>query len=451
MAKAFPLSFLISFLLFPLHGTANNSAVNSFSNDASTLFGIQGSNTIGAVMAPNLVKGYLQFKGAKNVRKYNAMIENELIVEATLPESGKAVKVLISAQGSSTGFKALASNTAQIAAASRPIKNKEMSMLQDSTDMLSRENEYIIGIDGVAIIVHPNSTIDTLSLSKIAGIFSGRYLDWSELGAVPGPINVYARNDNSGTWDSFKSMVLGADNNLVSTAERFESNNELSDKVSVDKNGIGFVGLNSVRQSKSVAVSDGSTKALSPNKLTVATEDYALSRRLFMYTLGGSDNHFVNEFLEYVLSNAGQKIVADAGFISQELHAVKPTYYEDLPPPFQTLTDNSLRLTINFRFKEGSAKLDNKAQEDLKRLVSYLHKNQALDVILIGFGDPKRSIERSKLLSKLRAMAVRRELVRHKIYPDKAVGFGENFPVASANHLEGRIKNRRVEVWVRPK
>ena len=246
-------------------------------------------------------------------------------------------------------------------------------------------------------------------------------------------------------------MALGADKSLVNTAHRFESNDALSDRVSADENGIGFVGLGSVRQSKLVAVSDGSAKALLPNKLTVATEDYALSRRLFMYSLGASDNHFVNEFLEFSLSNTGQKDVSDAGFISQELHAVMPTYYEDLPQTFLEVTEQSQRLTINFRFKEGSAKLDNKAQEDLKRLINYLHTNQNLEVILVGFGDPKRSAERSQLLSKLRAMAVRRELVRHGIYPEKTVGLGESFPVASANHLDGRIKNRRVEVWVRPK
>ena len=443
--------FLLSFLLFSPESSASNQVVGSEFDNTTLLFTIQGSNTIGAVMAPNLVKSYFKFKGAKNIRSYKTTIENELVVEGVLPETDQVSKVLIAAHGSSTGFKALANNKAQIAASSRPIKNKEVSLLAEKADMRSIESEHIVGIDGVAVIVHPSRSITALSLEQIAGIFSGQYLDWSELGAEPGIINVYARDENSGTWDSFKSMALGADKSLVNTAHRFESNDALSDRVSADENGIGFVGLGSVRQSKLVAVSDGSAKALLPNKLTVATEDYALSRRLFMYSLGASDNHFVNEFLEFSLSNTGQKDVSDAGFISQELHAVIPTYYEGLPQSFLEVTAQAQRLTINFRFKEGSAKLDNKAQEDLKRLINYLHTNQNLEVILVGFGDPKRSAERSQLLSKLRAMAVRRELVRHGIYPEKTVGFGESFPVASANHLEGRIKNRRVEVWVRPK
>ena len=53
------------------------------------------------------------------------------------------------------------------------------------------------------------------------------------------------------------------------------------------------------------------------------------------------------------------------------------------------------------------------------------------------------------MLSKLRAMAVRRELVRQGIYPDETVGFGDELPVAAIQGNDGRMKNRRVEVWLR--
>ena len=244
-------------------------------------------------------------------------------------------------------------------------------------------------------------------------------------------------------------MVLGKQSSLIETAERFESNDELSDRVSADAQGIGFVGLASVRQSKLVAVSDGTAKALLPNKLTVATEDYALARRLYMYTAGVSANAYVNEFLNFVLENSGQKIVADTGFISQELMAVMPETYAELPQDFRDITANAERLTINFRFKEGSAKLDNKALKDVERLVQYLKTNNTNEIVLIGFGDKKKTEERARLLSKLRAMAVRRELVRNGIYPKESVGYGEYLPVASINRSEGRMKNRRVEVWLR--
>ncbi|WP_419811084.1 substrate-binding domain-containing protein [Bacterioplanoides sp.] len=436
-----------------------SSALQRFSDlpyDGTTnLFTIHGSNTVGAALAPNLVKEYLAQKGAEQIETLQTGVENEKIIRGVVRESRTIVEVVIEAHGSGTGFKGLSSQQADIAAASRPAKYKEVNLLQHKADMRAPDSEHIVGIDGLAIIVHPQNPIHTLSVDQIAGIFSGDYQDWAELGGNSGQINVYARDDKSGTWDSFKGMVLGKQKALVDSAERFESNDELSDLVASDVRGIGFVGLASVRQSKLVAVSDGSAKALLPNKLTVATEDYALARRLYMYTAGTSANVYVNEFLNFVLENAGQKIVADTGFISQELKAVMPEGYAELPQDFRDITANAERLTINFRFKEGSAKLDNKALKDVERLVQYLKTNNTLtntslnEIVLIGFGDKKKTEERARLLSKLRAMAVRRELVRNGIYPKESVGYGEYLPVASINRSEGRMKNRRVEVWLR--
>lgn len=414
------------------------------------LFTIHGSNTIGAALAPNLVKKFLQGKGVKNVQAETTTVPNEKIISGYVSETRTRVTVAIAAHGSGTGFKGLKSAMADIAAASRPIKNKEYALLRGVADMRSRNSEHIVGIDGLAVIVNPQNPLEDLSVAEIAEIFSGGYQDWSELGGAPGPINIYARDDNSGTWDSFKGMVLGK-KKLRHGARRFESNDVLSDQVAADTGGIGFVGLASVRQSKLLAVSDGSAKALLPNKLTVATEDYALARRLFLYTKGVSDNVHVNDFLDFALNDDGQKIVADTGFISQELQAVIPEFYDELPSDFKEMTLDAERLTINFRFKQGSAKLDNKALKDIERLVSYLQSRpgQLREVVLIGFGDKKKTEKRAKLLSKLRAMAVRRELVRNGIYPKDSIGYGEYLPVASINRSEGRMKNRRVEVWLR--
>ena len=69
-------------------------------------------------------------------------------------------------------------------------------------------------------------------------------------------------------------------------------------------------------------------------------------------------------------------------------------------------------------------------------------------MILIGFGDQKKSKERSLLLSKLRAMAIRRELVKQGVYPKFNYGYGEQLPVASNQREAGKLKNRRVEVWL---
>lgn len=411
---------------------------------------IHGSNTIGAKLAPALISGYLQSLGAKNIRQQESG-ENESQITATFaPNAGnnanKAV-INIAAHGSGTGFKGLKSGTADIAAASRPAKQKEVDSLSQMTELNSLGSEHIVGIDGLAIIIHPKNPINQLDVEQIAAIFSGQITNWSELGGAFGEINLYARDNKSGTWDSFKRMVLGK-RPLDSRALRFESNDQLSDKVSNDRRGIGFVGLPSVRDSKLIAVSDGDGKALTPNQLTISTEDYALSRRLYFYTDDDPKNEHVKPFIQYLQSKEGQKIVADNGFISQNIEVVKPTNFSSLPSGFQKIAGDGQRLTVNFRFKKGSAKLDNRAMRDIQRLVDFSNNNPDKKIVLIGFGDPKKSQERSLLLSKLRAMAVRRELVRLGVYPKYNYGYGEELPVASNEREAGRVKNRRVEVWL---
>ncbi|MNG16481.1 hypothetical protein D3C84_1003990 [compost metagenome] len=68
--------------------------------------------------------------------------------------------------------------------------------------------------------------------------------------------------------------------------------------------------------------------------------------------------------------------------------------------------------------------------------------------MLVGFGDPKEDPQRAELLSKLRAMAVRRELTKGGVALREVTGLGDELPVAANTAEDGRIRNRRVEVWV---
>jgi phosphate transport system substrate-binding protein len=414
---------------------------------AEPLFTIHGSNTIGARLAPELVKAFLLSKGATDIELISSGI-NESRIEAKMGDLQQVVSVYIAAHGSGTGFEGLKSGVADIAAASRPAKLQEIKALANFADLTNKRSEHIIGIDGLAIIIHSQNPIRQLSVQQLGQIFSGQITDWSQLGGHIGKINLYSRDDRSGTWDSFKRMVLGKQYSLAASAKRFEANDELSDEVSSDINGIGFVGLPSVRRAKLISISDGFGKALKPNKLSIATEDYALSRRLYFYTDDEPVNAHVKEFIIFVEGMAGQSTVANNGFIGQQVEAVVPLAYNDLPEDFQKMTPSGQRLTVNFRFKEGSAQLDNRALRDIDRLVQFIARHPDEKLTLIGFGDQKKSPQRAQLLSKLRAMAVRRALVKRGVYPQNSYGYGGQLPVASNKRDAGRYKNRRVEVWL---
>lgn len=246
----------------------------------SQLLRIHGSNTIGANLAPELVKSWLTSKGYKIVsNKITAREERHI----SAIKSGHTLDVEIHAHGSSTSFKDFANGKTDIGMSSRPIKQKEIKKLSALGTLDSKESEYVIALDGLPIIVHKNNPLTQLSKDTVKKIFSGQINNWSQLGLSKGAINIYARDDKSGTYDTFKSLVLGKKTPLAKGAKRFESNALLSDEVAKDPNGIGFVGLAYVQDSKVLAISDTETGALIPGTFSVATEDYVLSRRLLMY------------------------------------------------------------------------------------------------------------------------------------------------------------------------
>ncbi|ARU88607.1 substrate-binding domain-containing protein [Pseudomonas sp. M30-35] len=442
---------LLGFICYALPWSVFAAQQPTASNMQSSapLLRIQGSNTIGATLGPALVKGMLEAQGYREISVLPGAVENEQRVTATSAK-GQNVTVNIAAHGSSTGFVGLQDDSADIAAASRPIKDAEVASLSRIGDMKSRDAEQVIAIDGLAIILHPSNPITSLSTDQLAQVFSGEISNWAQLGGQSGEIHLYARDDNSGTYDTFKELVLSANGkSLAATAQRFESNDKLSDTVSSDPQGIGFTGLPSIRQAKALAIASGDSQPMLPTRTAIATEDYPLSRRLFLYNPPAQSKPWVKALVNFAHSPRGQAIVAQNGFISQTVSAVKVPATPGMPKAYQQLSSNAERLSVNFRFAEGSANLDNKALRDLSRVFDYLNAQNKLhqNVVLVGFGDPKSDPARAELLSKLRAMAVRRELSKQGVAFKDIIGLGDVLPVA-ANDEEGRIKNRRVEVWV---
>ncbi|WP_448089812.1 substrate-binding domain-containing protein [Pseudomonas azerbaijanoccidentalis] len=411
---------------------------------------IQGSNTIGAALGPALVEGLLREQGLLKVHSESPDKANELRIVGETAQ-GRRVEVELAAHGSSTGFSALKNASADLAASSRPIKDSELLSLESFGDLKSPAAEQVIAIDGLAIILHPQNPLNQLDTVQLARIFSGEVRTWEELGGSGGMIHLYARDDQSGTFDTFKELLLSSRwKSLSSSAKRFESSEQLSDAVSADPHGIGFIGLPYVRQAKAVAIVDGPSQAMLPLSSLIATEDYPLSRRLFFYLPPTGENPWAQALVAFAQSRKGQAIVAANGFIAQTVQAMAVTPNALMPEGYQALSRHAQRLSVNFRFDEGSANLDSKARQDLSRVLDYIEQHDKTDrqVTLVGFGDAKDDPARADLLSKLRAMAVRRELVKSGVVLREIRGFGAEMPVAANSADEGRIKNRRVEVWV---
>lgn len=417
---------------------------------ASTpLFRVHGSNTVGEKLTPRLVESYLMARGATDIKTVQGKGPSEKAVSAQL--NGRIEFIEIHAHGSSTAFTDLLQGSAELGMSSRRIKAQERDMLLDKNgDLTEPGSEHIIGLDGLAIITNSNNTVAQLSIPQLVKIFSGEVTNWSELGGKDLPITLYARDENSGTWDSFKSMVLDpASATLAVTAKRFESSTELSDSVAKDEGAIGFIGLPYVRRAKLLAISTAKTsKAILPTHFTVSTEDYPLSRRLYFYLPQKNINAEAEEFVKFSATERGQSIVEDIGLVSQNIKTGQPFSNNFYPEEMRSLTARSQRLSINFRFKDGSDELDTKGISDLDRLVKYVETNAPKRVQLFGFSDTEGDKAQNMELSLRRAKVVEQHLIARGIYPLVARGMGEEAPLASSNTEEGRRMNRRVEVWI---
>ena len=423
----------------------------------SIILKLHGSNTIGSKLAPALAEAFLKNIGATRVVTQGGNKQLERTIDGTFGNIIKSIE--IHAHGSSTGFEDMKNGKCDIAMASRRINTKEADFLSFLGNMTSLESEHVLALDGIALIVNKSNPIRSLSIEQLSSIFTGEIKKWSEIDNVMmGEIHLYARDNKSGTFDTFKHFILRK--KKLGKARRYESNAELSDEVSKDPYGIGFTSLPFIRKSKAISVSNKETSPIFPNIFTVATEDYPLSRRLYFYSPSLPQNPYNRDFIEFALSYEGQEIVKydDIGFISlnivsfqSNIDPLMSVQNQNIFNKYLETVKNAQRLSLNFRFKTDSYDLDNKALRDMERMVEYLKKNKDKydKIILIGFADSRGDYQNNYKLAMNRARRVNDELRSMGIYSYKIISASEEVPVASNETERGLAKNRRVEIWVK--
>ncbi|NQD38273.1 phosphate ABC transporter substrate-binding protein [Permianibacter sp. IMCC34836] len=353
---------------------------------------IHGSNTVGEKLMPALVTAFLEQRGYAVVRTQIGAEPVEKTVLARSHPSRPALAVEIHAHGSSTAFQDLEKGLTDLGMASRKIKTEELDKLKDRYgDLSDAKQEHVIALDALAIIVHPDNPLEQLTVEQIAGIFAGEISDWSQLGLPAGAIALYARDDKSGTWDTFENLVLKKfDKKLLGSARRFESSDQLTESVRKDRNGIGFVGVAYANRAKLLGVSaDGKKAFTKPGKHSIGTEDYALSRRLFVYEPAGLNNELARDFLAFAVSDAGQKLVEASGLISYYPTRDKPRIaLQPYPARYQSLGTLGERLSVNFRVEDNALLQDSKLNRDLGRVANFFRDHPDKHLVLAELSPP---------------------------------------------------------------
>jgi len=401
---------------------------------------LAGSNTVGTELAPALVRAYFRSKGCNDVNQ--SKIGNG-VINITCKHLGDAYHALISFKGSATAFSDLMDGSADVGMSSRKATHGE------SESFAGKLHEHVIALDGIAIIVHPSNQIPRLNSAQIRDLFSGKITSFGQVGGINKSVSLYRRDDNSGTFDFFKSSVMGNER-ITPAAKAYANGDKLASAVAEDVSGIGFVGHTHIGSARPVPIGEPGKYPLLPEQFTIKTEDYPLSRRIYLYSISRSSNDEANKFISFVKSRDGQSVVKSEKFVPLEIETQGAGHPTSSSSGYLSATAGAERLSVNFRFDPGSAELDIKARADLDRVKEFLEpkSNDPSKLILIGFTDSDGSAAKNKILSIDRAQSVADALEKLGITPFLITGFGEKNPIPDNATPEAKQRNRRVEAWV---
>jgi len=212
------------------------------------------------------------------------------------------IRISIAAGGSGVGIKQVGEGLVDIGNTGRTPTNEEIGKYGLKM--------FQWALDGVGVILHKNNGAKNLKKEDLIKVFSGEILSWKTLGGPDKPINIYTRDEASGTREVF--WEKGLDKGTIShKAKVVVSNGAMKSAVAADPYGIGYVSVGHIDQSVSPVALDG----VVPSIDTVKSGVYKISRGLYSNTKG-EPKGLTKKFIDYLYSPEGQKIVVDEGFIA---------------------------------------------------------------------------------------------------------------------------------------
>lgn len=248
----------------------------------------------------------VQIKGSDTILNTSQAIVEEYM------KTNKKVRIAVTGGGSGVGIASLINKTADIAMASRSIKNSEIEALKNKGINI---DEVVLGYDGITVIINHENHIKNLDMKTLAGIFSGEITNWKELGGDDAKIVVLSRDSSSGTHAYFKEEVLrgGDSKSLIEYGQEtlyMPSNQAILQEVANSKYAIGYIGMGYMNDTVDSLAING----VKPTFDTVADKTYPIAREVYWYVDSNRDG-VTKDVVEFATSNKGQEIVREEGFV----------------------------------------------------------------------------------------------------------------------------------------
>lgn len=326
-----------------------------------------------------------------------------------------------------------------------------------------------VALDAMVPIVAADNPVPRIATTDLARVLSGEVTNWSEIGGPDMPLVLHGLRAES---DLARALAARLGRDLV-VAVRHGSAAELARAVARDPWALAVTGRSEAGAARVLPLTDSCGFPLSPGRLAVKAQDYPLTLPVFLLKPRHRLPLVARDFLAFLSTPTAQAVIARTGLIDRSverlavaadgtrlINAIKGAGEETTLADLQALVgamEGADRLSLTFRFEEGTTTLDAASRDNLADLAQMLEaglfKGQALT--LAGFSDGEGSAGANRDLARGRAEAVLAALAL--LVPGMAVGdlpqvegFGEALPMACDRVPAGRRLNRRVELWMRP-
>jgi phosphate transport system substrate-binding protein len=274
--------------------------------------------------------GSMKKRSTIQVKGSDTMVNVAQAWAETYKKVEPSVEIEVSGGGSGVGIAALTKGSIDIATTSRNMKAEEREEVKSNTG--KDPKEFVVGFDALAVFVHKDNPMDSISIEDLDRIYdeNGTVSRWSQLGiTIPGArhdkIVRVSRQSSSGTYEFFRNVVLHKHDFKLGSCD-MNGSKEVTELVATTKTAIGYSGMGYVTPHvKMLKIKKSpSEPAYAPTVENTLNHAYPLGRSLLMYT-PGEPSGAVKAFLDWILSDAGQLIVQQTGFVPVKLvQTVKP-------------------------------------------------------------------------------------------------------------------------------
>ncbi len=326
----------------------------------------------------------------------------------------------------------------------------------------------IIALDAIVAIVapnNPNASIDTNSLKEL---LAGR--DLSSTNGEFSADKIHVPDAGLGVNKGLSRLWTNTPG-LAGSAVRHVDLDNLADAVSSDQGALGLTLFSRIGNSIPLILNGPCGRGMPAMRSSIKSEDYPLTQFVFLHRMGGRQHRVIRDFVAYARSNEAQKIVRNTGFIDQAIgdialaeqgeriaYSVLEAGDDDVALAEMRRMLRALstgaRLTLTFRFHDGSSELDTQSRSNVKRLADAIGDGafDGKELLFVGFSDGQGERDENLRLSLRRAKSVYEavaQIAGNAPVEYATDAFGEAMPMACDEVPWGRQVNRRVEVWVR--